>query len=102
MVIEEENQKSKFKLKFQWMNIEEEISKPSIKIQVSKVQGVKRITGFYLWGSKSVQNSCPVSSKKKRFLQGHGCHLQTEPELSKRILREKIHFFRVVIRFSDI
>ena len=35
--------------------------------------------GFYLWGSKSVQDSCPVSSKK-RFLQGHGCHLQTEPE----------------------
>ena len=44
MVIEEENQKSKLKLKFQWMNIEEEISKPSIKIHVSKVQGVKRIS----------------------------------------------------------
>ena len=100
MVIEEENQKSKLKLKFQWMNIEEEISKPSIKIHVSKVQGVKRITGFYLWGSKSVQNSCPALSKK-RFLQGHGCH-DPEPEFSERLSREKIQFFRVVIWFSHI
>ena len=28
-------------------------------------------------------------SSKKRFSQGHGYHLQTEPELSERLSRER-------------
>ena len=50
------------------------------------------------------RNPCRIPARhcqKKRFLQGYGCH-DPEREFSERLSREKIQFFRVVLRFSDI
>ena len=51
------------------------------------------------------RNPCRIPARyrqKKRFLQGHGCHLQTEPELNERLSREKIRvFFQAELRFFE-
>ena len=49
--------------------------------------------GFYLWGSKSVQNSCPVSSKKNDFYRVMGVIFKLSLSLVKEFCVKRFTFF---------